>query len=144
MSKHRKKLKFKDVWANQTDIGKLFGLSAIKVGNKLTEHGLKDPDTKKATEKALKEGFVKETPLKDGTYFCMWNKQKIKSLLLSDIKPISNEQIWINEALKRCKEIKRMDDEGEDKLSSLMWESLYDDIPKEYRTKVQEAIEAQS
>ena len=136
-----KKRKFKDVWGNQTDIGRLFGLSAIKVGNLLIEHGLKDSITKTATEKAIKEGFAKETPLKDGTYFCMWNKQQIKSIISQSVKPLTDEQKWINDALERKKAIDREDEQGNDKVAMLMYDCFYDDIPKQYREKIRELIE---
>lgn len=137
----KKKLKFKDVWANQTDIGKLFGLSSIKIGEMLTGFGLKDPNTKKATERATKEGFARETPLKDGTYFCMWHKQKVKSLLSNSAKPLTEEEIYINDAIKRKRDIEKMWNDGQDKLAYIMMDTFYDDIPKEYRPKIREIID---
>jgi len=137
----KKRPKFKDIWANQTDIGKLFGLSSIKIGEILMEFGLKDPNTKKATEKAIKEGFARETPLKDGTYFCMWNKQKIKSLLSNKVKPLTEEEIYTNDAIKRKKAIEKMWNDDQDKLACIMMDTFYDDIPKEYRPKIREIIE---
>ncbi len=137
----KNKRKFNDIWANQTDIGKLFGLSAIKVGEKLIEHGLKDKTTKKATDKAIEGGFAKETPLKDGTYFCMWNKQKTKFILSQEVKPLTTEERWMNEALQRKREIDAEWDKGNDKIASLMMDSIYDDIPQEYRPKIREVLE---
>ena len=66
-----KEKKFDQIWSNQTDLGKRFGLSAIAVGKLLVEEGLKDQKTKLATEKALNEGYAKSTPLKDGTPYFM-------------------------------------------------------------------------
>ena len=137
----KNKRKFTDIWANQTDIGKLFGLSAIKVGTKLIEHGLKDKVTKKATDKAIEGGYAKETPLKDGTYFCMWNKQNIKSILSQDIKPLTAEQQWVNEVLTRKKAIDVEYDTGSDKLACLMMDSIFDDIPQEYLPKIRAVLE---
>lgn len=51
-----KKKRFGDLWKNQTELGKKFGLSAIAVGKILTERGLKDG--KAATKKALDEGYA--------------------------------------------------------------------------------------
>jgi hypothetical protein len=42
----------------------------------LVKESLKDQKTKSATEKALNEGYVKLTPLKDGTPYFMWNIEK--------------------------------------------------------------------
>ena len=52
-----KEKKFTQIWSNQTNLGKKFGLSAIAVGKLLVGEGLKDPKTKLATKKALEEGF---------------------------------------------------------------------------------------
>src|ERR1035437_2349724 len=76
--KHRK---FADIWASQGRIGAHYGLSAIAVGKELQKAGLKDPQTKQATQKAIDEGYAKSTPLRDGTPYSMWNKQKIQSVL---------------------------------------------------------------
>ncbi len=38
------RLKFADVWVNQTTLGKQFGLSAIAMGKKLKELGLRSDD----------------------------------------------------------------------------------------------------
>jgi hypothetical protein len=83
MSKNQKP-KFNQIWSNQTNLGKKFGLSAIAVGKLLTEAGLKDPNTKQATEKAIEEGYAKATPLKDGTPYFMWNNEKVKHIIEKD------------------------------------------------------------
>lgn len=79
MGKKRQQ-KFTDVWANQTNLGKQFGLSAIAMGKKLKELGLRGEDGK-PTVQALLEGYCILTPLKNGTPFFMWSRQKIKELL---------------------------------------------------------------
>jgi len=43
-----KKKKFTQIWSNQTDLGKKFGISAVAVGKILIQHELKDPQTKQA------------------------------------------------------------------------------------------------
>jgi hypothetical protein len=72
--------KFTDVWANQTALGKQFGLSAVAMGKKLKELGLRTEDGN-PTEQALTEGYCTSTPLKDGTPFFMWNRQKVEELM---------------------------------------------------------------
>ena len=58
-------------------------MSAIAVGKKLVEMGLKGAD-KQPTERALSEGFCRSTPLKKtGTPFFLWNKNKVAELLRS-------------------------------------------------------------
>lgn len=72
--------KFTDVWANQTNLGKQFGLSSIAMGKKLKELGLRGEDGN-PTRQALSEDYCTSTPLKDGTPFFMWNRQKIEELM---------------------------------------------------------------
>ena len=72
--------KFTDVWANQTTLGKQFGLSATGMGKKLKELGLRGEDGH-PTERALAEGYCTSTPLKGGTPFFMWNRQKTEELM---------------------------------------------------------------
>ena len=89
----KKKKKFSQIWSNQTDLGKKFGLSAIAVGKILIEHGLKDLQTKYATEKALTSGYAKSTPLKKGTPYFMWNYQMVKSLIQQEHDPLSEVRL---------------------------------------------------
>ena len=72
--------KFTDVWANQTNLGKQFGLSAIAMGKKLKELGLRGEDGN-PTGLALAGGYCTSTPLKDGTPFFMWNRQQVEELM---------------------------------------------------------------
>jgi hypothetical protein len=72
--------KFADLWANQTSLGKQFGLSAIAMGKKLKELGLRG-ENGNPTVPALIEGYCTSTPLKDGTPFFMWNRQKVEELM---------------------------------------------------------------
>ena len=79
MSK-KKRQKFTDVWANQTTLGKQFGLSAPAMGKKLKELGLRSEDGH-PTERALAEGYCTSTPLKDGTSFFMWDRRQVEELM---------------------------------------------------------------
>ena len=72
--------KFAGVWANQTTLGKQFGLSAIAMGKKLKELGLRGEDGNPTTQ-ALGQGYCTPTPLKDGTPFYMWNRQQVEELM---------------------------------------------------------------
>jgi len=85
-----KEKKFTQMWSNQTNLGKKFGLSAIAVGKLLVGEGLKDPTTKLATKKALEEGYAKSTPLKDGTPYFMWSINKIRPLIEKDHQPLQS------------------------------------------------------
>jgi len=77
----KKKTKFSDIWVNQTTLGKHFGISAISMGKKLKELGLRSNETGTPTQEAIDNGFCKSTPLKDGTPFFMWNKAKVTELM---------------------------------------------------------------
>ena len=72
--------KFADLWANQSSLGKQFGLSAIAMGKKLKELGLRG-ENGNPTVQALSDGYCTSTPLKDGTPFFMWNRQKVEELM---------------------------------------------------------------
>ena len=138
MSKNKKK--FNQIWSSQTDLGKKFGLSAIAVGKLLIEAGLKDQVTKLATEKALKEGYAKSTPLKDGTPYFMWSIDKVRPLISKDHEPLSKIDYWVREVLEIYKEAQKAGDEG-NKFAYLMLEGMYDDVPKDIREEVRAKVE---
>ena len=85
MSKRSKKQKFSDVWTTQTQLGKLFSLSAREIGQKLNELELRTYSITHRkyipTQQALSTGFCTSTPLKHGVPFYMWHKDKISRLL---------------------------------------------------------------
>lgn len=81
MGKHGRQ-KFTQLWANQADLGKQFGLSTIVMGRTLKELGLRE-DNGNPTELALLENYCIATPLKSGKAFFMWSKQKVAELMQS-------------------------------------------------------------
>jgi hypothetical protein len=81
MGKNRRQ-KFTHIWANQTDLGKQFGLSSIVMGRTLKELGLRE-DNGNPSERALQENYCIATPLKNGKQFFMWSKQKVDELMQS-------------------------------------------------------------
>ena len=145
MSKNNSKKKFNQMWSNQTDLGKKFGLSAIAVGKLLTEAGLKDPTTKLATKKAVDEGYANSTPLKDGTPYFMWNIDKVRPLIAKDHEPLSKVDYWVNEVLEIHKEAQELDKKGQDKLACWMWDEAFEEVPEDIvdavRTKVEQILE---
>ncbi|MGK7874603.1 MAG: hypothetical protein AB4426_15245 [Xenococcaceae cyanobacterium] len=93
-----KKKRFRDIWVNQTTLGRQFNMSAIAMGKKLKELGLREPDGK-PTQRAIDEEFCRSTPLKDGKSFYMWHKTKVTELLKqSDSQGLSPQEI-------RCREL---------------------------------------
>ena len=139
MSKKNKK--FKHIWKSQTDIGKEFGLSAVAIGKILIENGLKDSETKLATSEAIDKGFAKSTPLKDGTPYFMWNQWKIKAIVNKEHKPISKVDYWVNEVKKRLRYCDKLLLEGHDKLASLNYDVLYEDVPENIEEEVRKIID---
>ena len=79
MSKKQQSPRFRDMWVNQTELGQHFGISAVAVGKKLTEFGLRNAE-KEPSELAQTEEYCHFTPMKDGTPFYLWNKEKVAAL----------------------------------------------------------------
>lgn len=141
MSKKNKPKKFSQVWSNQTELGKKFGISAIAVGKLLIEAGLKDPATKLASQKALDEEYAKSTPLKDGTPYFMWNIDKVRGLIAKEHQPLSKVDYWVKEVQKMLKQAEKMCNEGNDKLGFMLADSVYDDVPKDIKQEVRAKVE---
>jgi hypothetical protein len=140
MMSHKHK-KFSHTWSNQTELGKKFGISAIAVGKLLMEAGLKDPDTKLASQKALDDGYAKSTPLKDGTPYFMWNIDKVRKLIAKEHQPLSKVDYWVNQIQKMLQQAQKMCDEGNDKLGYMLADSVYDEVPKDIKDEVRMKVE---
>jgi len=79
---------------NQTELGRHFGISAVAVGKKLSEVGLRDLQQKEPTELAKIEGYCRFTPMKDGTPFYLWNKEKVAALFRqAGMSQLSKEEV---------------------------------------------------
>ena len=143
MSQRNKHKKFKPLWSNQTDLGKAFGISAVAVGKLLVGAGLRDGTTKKATDEALAAGYAKATPLKDGTPFFMWNVERVRAIIAADHKPLSPVEFWVREVRETIKYAEKMDDDGHDKMASIMYDFMFDDVPRNIRSEVRKIIEAE-
>ena len=140
-AKMSKEKKFNQIWSNQTNLGKKFGLSAIAVGKILVKEGLKDQKTKSATEKALNEGYAKSTPLKDGTPYFMWNIEKIRPFIAKDHQPLSTVEYWVNEVRSILKDAEALCDNGNDKIGFIIYDSAYANVPKNIKEEVRKIIE---
>jgi hypothetical protein len=124
----QKKEKFRDIWVNQSTLGKAFNLSAVAIGRKLKELELRQADGTPTT-KALSEGYCRATPLKDGTPFFLWHKEKVKHLLqASGLQSLSEQELRCKELAVRLIDAERLSDQGQDKIASMMQESVYDDM----------------
>lgn len=85
--------RFRDIWMNQTELGRHFGISAVAVGKKLSEVGLRI-EQKEPTELAKTEGYCRFSPMKDGTAFYLWNKEKVAALFRqAGMSQLSKEEV---------------------------------------------------
>lgn len=132
--------KFNQVWVNQTELGKKFGLSAIAIGKILVEHELKAKNGQ-ATQKAIEGGYAKSTPLKNGTPFFMWHLQRTKDLVSKKHVLLSKVDYWVNEVKKILSEAERLFEEGQDKLACMITDHVYEEVPQKIRVEVKAKIE---
>lgn len=79
----KKKVKKKEVWMNQTELGIMFGVSAISFGKMLADVGLREG--RQPTEKALQGHLTQEHLLErgpqKGSSFWLWSRDKVCEVL---------------------------------------------------------------
>lgn len=68
MKKKQRPPRFRERWVNQTELGRHFGISAVAVGKKLSEFGLRN-EQREPGERAQAEDYCRFAPLRDGTPF---------------------------------------------------------------------------
>lgn len=120
----QKRLRFKDIWVNQTELGKYFGIGAVAIGKKLREVGLRSED-KEPTEKAKTEGYCTFTPMQDGTPFYLWNKEKVAEAFRSiGMSHLNETEAQAYETAKILLNALKEDDAG----NSISVEMMLDDI----------------
>ena len=134
--------KFSQVWVNQTELGKKFGLSAMDIGKILIEQELKDPKSGRATQKAIESGYAKSTPLKNGTPFFMWHLQRTKDLISKKHVLLSEVDYWVNEVKKSLLEASCLLKEGQDKMAYLIADHVYEEVPQKVRAEVKTKVES--
>lgn len=124
----KKQEKFRDIWVNQGTLGRAFNLSAVAIGKKLKELGLREADGT-PTAKALSEGYCRATPLKDGAPFFMWHQTKVKNLLQSGgLQSLSEQEMRCKELAESVIEAKRLFDQGQDKVAYMIQDEVYDQV----------------
>jgi hypothetical protein len=123
-----KKEKFRDIWVNQSTLGQAFNLSAVAIGKKLKALELRQADGT-PTEKALSEGYCTATPLKDGTPFFLWHKEKVKGLLQAGgLKSLSEQEMRCKELAESLIEAERLFDRGQDKVAYMIQDGVHDEM----------------
>ena len=120
-------------WVNQTEVGRRFGLSAVKLGKILVEKGLKDSNG--ATQKALKEEYAKKVFLKDGTKFYLWNDKKVRNVV--DLKEVDQIEYWLLKIKPIYNEADKCLEDGRDKEAQLIEETMFSDVPDKIRDEVE-------
>jgi len=134
MSK-KKKQSFRTQWRTLTEIGQEFGVSAIKLGKLLKEHGLREADGT-PTSLAFEGAYVERIEPKDGKVYFLWHGRKVSEYLVA--KGIPKTGISTAEASKLTAarklardylEALRLDEEGS-KLGYWIMCEMVNDIKK--------------
>jgi len=113
-----KKNNFRKTWRTLTEVGQEFGVSALKLGNLLKQHGLREKDGE-PTQKAKDGGFFEKIIPNEGKPYYLWHRDKTVEFLLSqgvEKNGVSaKDALCTTEARKLARawiEAQRLDDEG--------------------------------
>ena len=113
-----KKNNFRKTWRTLTELGQEFGVSAVKFGNLLKQHGLREKDGE-PTQNAKDGGFFEKIVSNDGKPYYLWHRDKtvefLQSLGVKKNGVSSQEALKTTEARKLAREwieAQRLDDEG--------------------------------
>jgi hypothetical protein len=126
---------FRNTWRTLTELGQEFGISAVKFGNLLKLHGLRD-SSGEPTAMAKDGGFFEHIIPKQGHPYYLWHGKKTSEYLLSQGVAkngvSSKEASKVTEARKLARsymEAPKLDSEGS-KLGYMMFADMADDIKK--------------
>ena len=113
-----KKNNFRKIWRTLTELGQEFGVSAVKFGNLLKQHGLREKDGE-PTQHAKDGSFCEKIVPNEGKPYYLWHRDKTIEFLMSKGVEKSGvsakEASKITEARKLAREwieAQRLDDEG--------------------------------
>jgi hypothetical protein len=130
-----KKNNFRKTWKTLTELGQEFGVSAIKFGNLLKEHGLREKDGKPSSI-AKEAGYFEEVIPKEGKPYYLWHREKIVNFLVDrgiEKRGVSaKEAELMTQAPKLARsylEAIELEEEGS-KLGYLMFDELIPEIKK--------------
>lgn len=130
-----KKNNFRKTWRTLTELGQEFGVSAVKFGNLLKQHGLREKDGE-PTQKAKDGGFFDKIVPNDGKPYYLWHRDKTVEFLIS--QGVEKNGVSAKEASKTTEarklarewiEAQRLDDEGS-KLGYMMASELEPEIKR--------------
>lgn len=125
-------------WVNQGELGREFGLSAVMIGRKRDEAGLRED--RQPTKSAFDGGLAHAAPLASGTPNFRWHKQKtVAALVAAGLTRLPAEEVRAGgldtEAQEMAREIVRLEsspDGMDQKLAGLLW----DQVPARLRDRV--------
>ncbi|MDF5723856.1 MAG: hypothetical protein PUP91_26015 [Rhizonema sp. PD37] len=112
------KKSFRKTWRTLTELGKEFGVSAVKFGNLLKKYGLRENDGE-PTQKAITGGFFNKIVPNEGKPYYLWHRDKTVQFLQThgvEKKGLSSQEaVKTTQARKLAREwieAQRLDDEG--------------------------------
>jgi ABC-type nitrate/sulfonate/bicarbonate transport system substrate-binding protein len=126
---------FRKTWKTLTELGQEFGVSAVKFGNLLKQHGLREKDGE-PSQIAKDSGFIEKISPKEGKSYYLWHRGKTSEYLIS--QGVAKNGVSAKDALKMTEarklarsymEAQKLDDEGS-KLGYMMLSEMVDDIKK--------------
>ena len=128
-----------DTWLNQTQLGRYFGLTAVGVGRKLAELGLKG-ENKLPTARALQGGYCRPHPLRDGTPFFLWHKEDVCGLLrAAGLQQLSREEADAYQSAQALLAAARKAHKtGDDRLFCLLAEEIPDSQYEYVNTRLEQ------
>jgi hypothetical protein len=95
-----KRRKFAEKYRSLKELGADFNLSAVAVGKKLKEIGVRNADGT-PTEKSLEDRLAVSTPLKNGTPYYRWDYFRCRKLLIKNgINPDNRRDVEIRKNIK--------------------------------------------
>lgn len=126
MGKKNKKGSFKNTWGNLTEIGHLFGLTAVKLGAELKKRGYRE-ESGRPSEESIAKGLAKATPLANGREHFMWHKKLLPEALRAEgLKQVGSPS---DKAFKVASKIfdmvskgEKMERIGEDKMAIFIYD----------------------
>ncbi len=127
---------------NQTEIGSMFDMSAIKVGYELVKLGLKV--NKVATDKALDDKIALPVTLKNKQKFYLWNNKKICKIFSKIHEKKPSVKYWTDIVLEILEEADELIETGQDKIGYIVQDSAYNEVPIEILEQVKAIIESNS
>lgn len=128
-------------YINQTELGKTFGISAIKVGKLLQQLGLREG--KEPTQRALEEETAKAFYLPDGTPFYKWERGYTEAILEQKVKRLSKVEFFCDEVRDTIKLADKLYAEGCHKLGDIALDNMYAQVPSDVRPAVRKIMDVE-